>query len=101
MAWTTAMRWHGEAEYGAAPEVLLKFSVPHVVSSRASNAQVILPKQKSDQNVDKSLIGTIKSARNFTLIKVTGGSHAVPVDRPDAALDILQRWVAGEWWEAS
>lgn len=99
MAWTTALRWDGAAEYKATPEVSLRFSAPQHVSPYASTAQVVLLEQKSNQNEDQLLIGTIKSARNLTVIKVVGGGHTVPTDRPDAALDILQRWLTGEWWE--
>lgn len=99
MAWTTALHWDGAAEYEAAPEIPLKLSTPHIVPPHASSAQVLFSEQKSKQNEGRSLIGTIKSARNLTLVKVVGGGHTVPADRPDATLDILQRWLVGDWWE--
>jgi carboxypeptidase C (cathepsin A) len=43
--------------------------------------------------VDKKIAGYSKSARNLTFLQVNGASHMVPYDVPQAALDMITRFV--------
>lgn len=44
-----------------------------------------------------SKIGSVKSSDNFTFIRLHAGGHMVPHDQPAASLDMLNRWLSGEW----
>lgn len=103
MAWTAALRWRGAKEYRSAPEVPLEYSRPSNSFTHAGIRQVVLKNQEMDahfeQKYRQSLIGTVKSARNLTVIKIVGAGHFLPMDRPSAALEMVRRWLAGEWWE--
>ena len=46
---------------------------------------------------DGSEIGSVKSAANFTFIRLHAGGHMIPHDQPAASLDMLNRWLFGEW----
>jgi len=44
-------------------------------------------------------IGSVKSSGNFTFVKLNGGGHMIPYNQPVAALDMVNRWIGGEWTE--
>lgn len=46
---------------------------------------------------DGSKIGSVKSSGHFTFIRLHAGGHMVPHDQPAASLDMLNRWLSGEW----
>jgi len=72
-AWTEALEWPGQKKYAAAPFDSLKLTA------------------------DGSKIGHVKSSGNFTFIQLHAGGHMVPYDQPEASLDMLNRWLFGEW----
>ncbi|QIW96188.1 hypothetical protein AMS68_001706 [Peltaster fructicola] len=74
LAWTGLLEWPGQKAYQKAPIEDLTLT----------------------EN-DKS-IGSIKTAHNFTYIRLHAGGHMVPYDQPEASLDMLNRWIGGEWW---
>jgi len=76
LAWTNALEWPGQKKYVAAP--LKELTLLE----------------------DGSSIGSVKSAGNFTFIRLHAGGHMVPYDQPEASLDMLNRWIAGEWFES-
>jgi cathepsin A (carboxypeptidase C) len=49
---------------------------------------------------DDSKIGSVKSASNFTFMRLHAGGHMIPYDQPVASLEMLNRWLSGEWVEA-
>lgn len=49
--------------------------------------------------VDGTKLGSVKSAGNFTFMRIHGGGHMVPYDQPAAGLEMLNRWIWGEWVE--
>ena len=75
LAWTSVLEWPGQAAYKKAPYEDLKLLD------------------------DGSLIGSVKSAANFTFMRLHAGGHMVPHDQPVASLDMLNRWLSGEWIE--
>jgi cathepsin A (carboxypeptidase C) len=74
-AWTEALEWPGQKAYQKAPYEDLKLGG------------------------DGAKIGSIKSSGNFTFIRVHAAGHMVPYDQPAPSLDMLNRWIAGEWLE--
>jgi cathepsin A (carboxypeptidase C) len=41
--------------------------------------------------------GKVKSAGNFTFMRIYGAGHMVPFNQPENALDMFNRWLGGEW----
>jgi cathepsin A (carboxypeptidase C) len=74
-AWTEALHWPGHKKFSKLPLSDLKLS---------SNG---------------TTIGQVKSSGNFTFLKINAAGHMVPLDQPEASLDMLNRWLDGEWWE--
>ena len=75
LAWTMELEWPGQKSYVKAPLKDLELLD------------------------DGSKIGVVKSASNFTFMRLHAGGHMVPYDQPVASLDMLNRWLAGEWIE--
>ncbi|KAF2466235.1 carboxypeptidase Y-like protein A [Lindgomyces ingoldianus] len=73
-AWTEALEWPGQKNY-----------------AKAEMEDLLL-----GGNGDK--IGQVKSSGNFTFMRLHAGGHMVPYDQPAASADMLNRWLAGEWW---
>lgn len=66
---------------------------------------------------DSTKTGSVKSAGNFTFIRIHAAGHMVsrsdsttvmvhanllsqvPYNQPEASLDFLNRWIGGEWVE--
>lgn len=76
LAWTKELEWPGQKAYAKAPLEDLKLQD------------------------DGSKIGAVKSSGNFTFISIHAGGHMVPHDQPAASLDMLNRWLNGEWIES-
>jgi cathepsin A (carboxypeptidase C) len=76
-AWAEALEWPGQSAYNNASYEALK------LSSMTSGKKV----------------GEYKTSGNFTFIRVHAGGHMVPMDQPEASLDMFNRWLGGEWWE--
>lgn len=73
-AWAEALEWKGKKGYNA-----------------AKTKDLLL----SD---DGTPIGSVKASGNFTFVRLHAGGHMVPYDQPAASLDMLNRWLDGEWW---
>lgn len=73
LAWTEALEWPGQKAYNKAPMETL------TLESKAES------------------IGSVKSSGNFTFIRLHAGGHMVPHDQPAASLDMVNRWISGEW----
>jgi len=73
-AWTEALEWPGQKDY-----------------KNAKTKDLLL-----GGNGDK--IGDFKSSGNFTFMRLHAGGHMVPYDQPAASADMLNRWLAGEFW---
>lgn len=73
-AWMEALEWPGQSAYNKATYETLKLSD------------------------DDTPIGSVKSSGNFTFIRLHAGGHMVPHDQPVASLDMLNRWLTGEWF---
>ncbi|KAF2396421.1 putative carboxypeptidase CpyA/Prc1 [Trichodelitschia bisporula] len=73
-AWTEALEWPGQAAYKDAEFKTLKLS-------------------GSDSEV-----GHVKSSGNFTFVQIHAAGHMVPYDQPEPSLDMVRRWVSGEWF---
>lgn len=70
-AWTEALEWPGQKSYNK--------------------------EEMKDLTLDDKKTGEFKASGNFTFIKLVGGGHMVPHDQPDASLDMLNRWLSGEF----
>lgn len=76
LAWTGELEWPGQKAYQKAPLEELHLA------------------KKGKQ------VGDVKTAHNFTYIRLHAGGHMVPYDQPEASLDMLNRWIGGEWWSS-
>ncbi|OCK92170.1 uncharacterized protein K441DRAFT_614943 [Cenococcum geophilum 1.58] len=74
-AWAEALEWPGQKAY-----------------NKVKMSDLLL----SD---DHSKIGEVKSSGNFTFLRLHAAGHMVPHDQPVASLDMLNRWLSGEWFE--
>jgi cathepsin A (carboxypeptidase C) len=74
-AWTEALEWPGKKAFN----------------------RVELEKLKLGGKGDE--IGTVKASGNLTFMTIHEAGHMVPYDQPEASLDFLNRWIAGEWFE--
>jgi cathepsin A (carboxypeptidase C) len=77
LAWTNALEWPGHKDYKKAPLDDLKLLS------------------------DDSKIGSVKSSGNLTFMRLHAAGHMVPYNQPEASLDMLNRWLSGEWAEKS
>lgn len=71
-AWTDGLEWSGQKSYAKAESQLLKFS-------------------------SGKPYGRIKTAKDLAFIKLFKAGHMAPFDQPEASLNMLNRWIAGEW----
>lgn len=72
-AWTAALEWPGQKNYQKAKTEDFKLAD------------------------DGTKIGSVKSSGNFTFMRLHAGGHMVPYDQPVASLEMLNRWLGGEW----
>jgi len=75
LAWTNELEWPGHKDYKKAPLDDLKLLA------------------------DSSKIGSVKSSGNLTFMRLHAAGHMVPYNQPEASLDMLNRWLSGEWVE--
>nr|GME18570.1 serine carboxypeptidase-like [Ipomoea batatas] len=68
--WVQALQWSGKRGYGAAPNVTF--------------------------SVDGKEKGIQKSYGPLTFLKVHDAGHMVPMDQPEASLEMLRRWMHGQ-----
>ncbi|CAH9136040.1 unnamed protein product [Cuscuta epithymum] len=68
--WVHAMKWSGQENFSRAPNV--------------------------NFTVDGNVKGTLKSHGPLSFLKVSDAGHMVPMDQPEAALVMLQRWMQGK-----
>lgn len=47
--------------------------------------------------VGKHAAGEVKNYKNFTFLRVYGAGHMVPYDQPENALDMVNRWISGDY----
>ncbi|CAH6719348.1 carboxypeptidase Y [[Candida] jaroonii] len=45
----------------------------------------------------KTHAGDVKNFKNFTFLRVFGGGHMVPYDQPENSLDMVNRWISGDF----
>ncbi|KAF2461811.1 Alpha/Beta hydrolase protein [Lineolata rhizophorae] len=74
-AWTEALEWSGQPDFKAAKMKDLRLGG------------------------DGDDIGAVKSAGNFTFLRIHAAGHMVPFDQSEASLDMFNRWLGGEWME--
>jgi cathepsin A (carboxypeptidase C) len=90
-AWADSLEWPGQTAFNNATTKALK-----VAGSKSAEAD-------SDALVDaygkKVGYGTVKASGNFTFMRIYEAGHMVPYDQPEASLDMLNRWIGGEWFE--
>ncbi|KAK9370074.1 Alpha/Beta hydrolase protein [Lipomyces kononenkoae] len=70
-AWTNALEWEGAKEFQAAPT--------------------------KKWTLDGKTFGTVQNAGNFTFLRVFEAGHMTPFDQPDAALDMVNKWISGNF----
>eukprot|EP01062_Namystynia_karyoxenos_P033622 TRINITY_DN2472_c0_g1_i4.p1 TRINITY_DN2472_c0_g1~~TRINITY_DN2472_c0_g1_i4.p1 ORF type:complete len:521 (+),score=200.31 TRINITY_DN2472_c0_g1_i4:103-1563(+) len=70
--WTKAMKWSGQAGFISSPNVTY--------------------------TVGSSAVGSYKTHQGFTFMKIAGAGHMVPRDQPQVALDMLNKFMAGQPW---
>lgn len=69
-AWTNELPWSGHDEFAAA--------------------------EVRKWKVDGKAAGEVKNHKKFTFLRVFGAGHMVPYDQPENALDMVNRWIAGD-----
>ena len=47
--------------------------------------------------VDGEHAGNVKNYKNFTFLRVFGAGHMVPHDQPENSLDMVNRWINGDY----
>lgn len=70
-AWSERLPWSGHKKFADAP----------------------LRKWK----VGKKVAGEVKNHENFTFLRIYDGGHMVPFDQPENSLDMVNRWIAGDY----
>ncbi|KAG5419542.1 CPYA [Candida metapsilosis] len=70
-AWTDKLEWSGSKGFSKAP--VRKWEV------------------------DGKHAGDVKNYEHFTFLRVFDGGHMVPYDQPENALDMVNRWVSGDY----
>lgn len=70
-AWTNALEWAGAEEFRAAKTL--------------------------DWTLDGETVGTVQNAGNFTFLRVFEAGHMTPYDQPLAALDLVNKWISGDF----
>ncbi|PVH22191.1 hypothetical protein CXQ85_004861 [Candidozyma haemuli] len=70
-AWTDRLPWSGQKKFESQP--IRKWTV------------------------GKEEAGEVKNYEHFTFLRVYGGGHMVPFDQPENALDMVNRWIAGDF----
>lgn len=70
-AWTKALEWPGKDAYNAAEVQALTLGDRHY--------------------------GNLTTAENFAFIQIFEAGHMAPAQQPEATLDMLNRWIGGEW----
>ncbi|KAL8715577.1 MAG: hypothetical protein Q9220_000913 [cf. Caloplaca sp. 1 TL-2023] len=79
-AWTEALDWPGQLAFQETPLDDLVLTADYSPVLKTGNK-----------------IGEVKSSGNFTFMRLHGGGHMVPLDRPEASLEFFNRWIGGEW----
>ena len=74
LAWTDALEWPGQKAYQKAE----------------------LEDFRLDD--DGTSLGSVKSSGNLTFMRIHAAGHMVPYDQPVASLEMLNRWLTGEWF---
>lgn len=74
-AWVERLEWPGQKKYNAAKTKKLR-----------------LGGDKKGKHY-----GNVKSHGNLTFIQIFEAGHMAPYDQPEASLDMLNRWINGEW----
>ena len=75
-AWTEALEWDGKAAYN-------KAELKHLLLGGKGGEAV----------------GSVKNSGNLTFLSVHGAGHMVPYNQPEVGLDMVNRWLRGEWLE--
>lgn len=70
-AWTDKLPWSGQEEFSKKPI--------------------------REWTVGKEVAGEVKNYKHFTFLRIFGGGHMVPYDQPENALDMVNRWVKGDY----
>lgn len=70
-AWTNSLEWSGQEKFAEQPV--------------------------RTWTVGKTPAGEVKNYEHFTFLRVFGGGHMVPYDQPESALDMVNRWVSGDF----
>ncbi|KAI5299136.1 hypothetical protein KEM55_002528 [Ascosphaera atra] len=81
-AWSDALEWRGHKDFAGA---------------ELRNLTSIESRKGEDK---AEAFGQVKSAGNFTFMRIFGGGHMVPMDQPESSLEFFNRWLGGEWWSS-
>ncbi|KAL9597240.1 MAG: hypothetical protein Q9219_005283 [cf. Caloplaca sp. 3 TL-2023] len=78
--WTEALEWPGQKSYQQVPL-----------------DDLTLTSDYSEKLTAGTKIGQVKSNGNLTFMRLHAGGHMVPLDQPEAGLEVFNRWIGGEW----
>ncbi|KAK6460884.1 carboxypeptidase Y precursor [Scheffersomyces coipomensis] len=70
-AWTNELEWSGKEGFAKAPV--------------------------RTWTLDDKPVGEVKNFEHFTFLRVFGGGHMVPYDQPESSLDLVNRWISGDF----
>ncbi|KAI9702284.1 MAG: hypothetical protein M1820_006216 [Bogoriella megaspora] len=81
LRWSNSMRWKGQAEYAS------KSLTPWKVGGEKVGTFKEVYVQTNDDNERET---------RFAFVTIDGSGHLVPQDQPEAAVDMVNRWLAGD-----
>ncbi|KAF7998771.1 hypothetical protein HF325_006836 [Metschnikowia pulcherrima] len=58
--------------------------------------EMFLQQPTRNWTVNGTTAGEVKNHKNFTFLRVFGAGHMVPFDQPENALNMVNRWTAGD-----
>ncbi|OJJ39353.1 hypothetical protein ASPWEDRAFT_37124 [Aspergillus wentii DTO 134E9] len=81
LRWTNSLRWNGQAEFVSQDLKPWTSVIGHRKTQVGSYKEVIAPAVSGSEN------------RRFAFVIVDRSGHMVPLDQPEVALDLYQRWL--------
>lgn len=90
-AWTNALPWSGAEKFADAE--VKDYEIKGKLRTDASAASAFAPKNP----LKGTKAGEVKNYKHFTFLRLFDGGHMVPYDQPESSLEMVDRWLAGNY----